>query len=94
MTPVAASVYAADAAAYTALSGSPFSQRLPLFHQLDIRLDKGWQFRTWRFSAYLELLNVYNNAAKEALNYNFNYTQSAYTTGLPFIPNLGVRGDI
>ena len=32
--------------------------------------------------------------ATVSVNYNYNFTQSSYTTGLPFIPNLGVRGDI
>jgi TonB family protein len=94
VTPVLAALYAADAAAYTNIAGTPFSQRLPLFHQLDVRVDKGWQFRTWRLSVYLEVLNVYSNAAKEAIDYNYNFTQSTYQNGLPLIPNLGIRGDI
>jgi TonB family protein len=93
-TPVVAALYAADAAAYTSIGGSPFSQRLPLFHQLDVRVDKGWQFRTWRFSVYLDVLNVYSNAAKEAIDYNYNYTQNRFQSGLPLIPNIGIRGDI
>ena len=94
VTPVTSALYAADAAAYTELTGPPFSRRLPLFHQLDVRIDKGWQFHDWRLSAYLELINVYSNAAKEALDYNYNFTQTQYQNGLPFIPNLGIRGDI
>jgi hypothetical protein len=94
VTPVTGALYAADAAAYTELTGPAFSRRLPLFHQLDVRIDKGWQFRDWRLSAYLELLNVYSNAAKEALDYNYNFTQTQYQNGLPFIPNVGIRGDI
>jgi len=87
-------LYAADAAAYTPIQGKPFSQRLPLFQQLDIRIDKGWQFRTWRLSAYLDVQNVYNYASRDSLQYNFNFTQSQYGTGLPIIPSLGVRGEI
>jgi hypothetical protein len=87
-------LYAADAAAYTAIAGKPFSERLPLFHQLDLRVDKTWQFRSWRLSAYLDVQNVYNNAAKEDLAYNFNFTQRTYQTGLPIIPSVGVRGEL
>jgi TonB family protein len=94
VTPVLSALYAADAAAYAEIDGTPFSKRLPLFHQLDLRVDKGWQFRNWHLSVYLDLLNVYNNAAKEALQYNFDFTQTQYQSGLPFIPNIGVRGDI
>ncbi len=94
VTPVTGALYAADAAAYTEITGAAFSRRLPLFNQLDLRIDKGWQFRNWRLSAYLELLNVYSNAAKESLDYNYNFTQTTYQNGLPLIPNLGIRGDI
>lgn len=86
-------VFAADAGAYAVLQGAPFSRRLPLFHQLDMRVDKRWQFRTWRLSAYLDVQNVYNNAAAEALVYNYNFSQEQFQTGLPIIPSLGVRGE-
>ena len=86
-------LYAADAAAYTPLEGEPFSERLPVFHQLDIRVDKRWQFRTWRLSAFLDVQNVYNNPAAEALFYNYNFTEQQVQTGLPLIPSLGMRGE-
>ncbi len=88
------SIYAAEAGSYVPLQGEPFSRRLPLFHQLDIRLDKGWQFRTWRLSAYLDVQNVYNNAAVEATGYNYNYSQDTYQRGLPIIPSIGIRGEL
>ena len=87
-------IYAADAGAYTPIEGKPFSRRLPLFHQLDVRLDKRWDFKHWRFSAYLDVQNAYNNAAVEDLTYNFNYTQNSYQTGIPIIPSLGIRGEL
>jgi TonB family protein len=97
MTPVnrdLPALYAADAATYTPLEGRPFSERLPWFHQLDLRIDKTWQYRTWRLSTYLDIQNVYNNAAVEAYGYNYNFTQRNYQTGLPIIPSLGIRGEI
>lgn len=87
------SIFSADAGSYIPLQGEPFSERLPLFHQLDFRIDKSWQFRIWKLSAYLDVQNLYNNAAKESYVYNFNYSQKAYQTGLPVIPSLGVRGE-
>jgi TonB family protein len=86
-------LYAADASSYTPLQGEPNSVRLPLFHQLDMRLDKRWQFRTWRLSAYLDVQNVYNNQAVEGVVYNYDFSQQTYQTGLPIIPSIGVRGE-
>jgi TonB family protein len=84
-------LYAADAGAYAPLQGEPFSERLPLFHQLDIRIDKRWQLKGLRLSTYLDVQNVYNNAAKEASAYNFDFSKKTYQTGVPIIPSLGVR---
>jgi len=91
--PALAAMYASDAGAYSPLQGKPYSTRLPVFHQLDLRIDKRWQFRTWRFSAYLDIQNVYNNAAVEGLAYNYNYSRQSYQTGIPIIPSLGMRGE-
>jgi TonB family protein len=87
-------LYAADAGAYVPLQGEPYSRRLPLFHQLDLRLDKRWQFADWRLSAYLDIQNVYNHQAVEAVIYNYNFSQEAYQTGLPIIPSIGLRGEL
>jgi hypothetical protein len=91
--PALPALYGADSGAYSPLQGQAFSRRLPLFHQLDIRIDKRWQFRTWRFSTYLDIQNVYNNAAVEGLTYNYNFSRQSYQTGIPIIPSLGMRGE-
>jgi TonB family protein len=86
-------VYAADAAAYTPLQGAPFSERLPLFHQLDMRVEKNWQYEELRLTFFVDLWNAYNNAAAEAISYNFDYSRRAYQQGLPLIPSLGLKGE-
>ncbi len=91
--PALPAIYAGDAGSYVALSGQPFSERLPLFHQADLRIDKRWTFRTWRFSTYLDVQNLYNNMAVETYVYNFDFSQKAYQTGLPILPSIGVRGE-
>ncbi len=87
-------LYAADAGAYAPLQGEPFSERLPLFHQLDIRVDKRWQMKGWKLSAYLDVQNVYNNAAAEGVVYNYNFSQKQLQTGVPIIPSIGLRGEL
>lgn len=86
-------LYAADYGAYVPLEGEVLSQRLPLFHQLDMRLDKRWQFQNYRVSAYLDVYNVYNNPGIEGVSYDFNYARQIYQTGVPFLPSVGVRGE-
>lgn len=87
-------LFHAPSGVYTPLpSGSPNSERLPLYHQLDLRLDKRWTFQDWKLSAYLDVQNAYNNANSEAIAYNFNFTSRQYVSGLPIIPSLGIRAD-
>ncbi len=91
--PALTALYAADSGGYVPIQGEAYSRRLPLFHQLDIRVDKRWQFQQWRLSTYLDIQNAYNNAAHESIAYNYNYSKSALGSGLPLIPSLGVRGE-
>jgi hypothetical protein len=86
-------LYAADAGSYAPLQGEPFSERLPLVHQLDIRLERTWRFQDWRLLAYLDVWNAYNNAVIEGNQYNFNFSRSAPQSGLPIIPSFGIRGE-
>ena len=87
-------LFHAPSGAYTPIPFSgPNSERLPLFHQLDLRIDKRWKFKAWQLSAYLDVQNVYNSQNGEGIQYNFNYTARQYFTGLPILPSLGLRGE-
>ncbi len=68
------------------------SQRLPNFHQLDIRVDKNFIFERWSLDLYVDLTNAYNRPAKEGILYNYNYSESAFLEGLPILPILGAKG--
>lgn len=88
------SLFHAPSGVYTPIPFSgTFTERLPLFHQLDIRVDKRWKFPRWELSAYLDIQNVYNHANSEGLQYNFNYTTRQYVSGLPILPSIGLRGE-
>lgn len=93
VNPALPALFSADGGTYTPLPGPFYSERLPLFHQLDVRVDKRWQFKHWRLGAFLDLQNAYNNRAVEALAYSFNYAQKTYMYGLPVIPSIGLRGE-
>jgi TonB family protein len=81
------------AGSYECITGRSFSQRLGSFHQLDVRVDKTWDFKVWKLSAYLDLYNAYNHQAPEDLSYNFNKSRSVTQGGLPIIPSLGLRAE-
>jgi hypothetical protein len=71
----------------------PYGQRLPLFQQLDLRLDKTWSFAGGKLTGYLDIQNVYIASNPQGISYNYNFTQSSYSLGLPIVPSLGLRGE-
>lgn len=88
------SVYHAPSGTYIPIPYSDdYVERLPLFHQLDIRADKTWQFKKWQLSMYLDIQNIYNRQGPEGISYNFDYTKRRYVTGLPILPSFGLRGE-
>jgi TonB family protein len=93
-TPSTTGAYNATVGSQLAASAYPaYGSRLPLFHQLDVRADKTWEFQSWKLSAYLDVQNVYYRKNAEGISYNYNYTQSAIVSGLPILPSLGVRAE-
>ena len=90
-TPVINSIYDSDSDNYIPLQGPYNSERLPAFHALDIRIDKDFNFRRWKLTVYLDLMNIYNRKNPESKVYNFDYTEQTFLYGLPILPNLGFK---
>jgi TonB family protein len=86
-------IYHAPSGVYVPIPIGDNTERLPLFHALDLRVDKRWKFKYWQLSTYLDVQNVYNNQNAEAVGYNFNYTAREYVNGLPILPSIGIRAD-
>jgi hypothetical protein len=85
--------YDANVGAYVASREfPPFAYRNPMFHQLDLRIDKSWTLAPgMKLAAYLDLYNAYNQGNVEGISYNYNFTQSTFATGIPILPSLGMR---
>ncbi len=94
-TPYSGGVMDYDAGAYSPISSSDTnSARNGAFHQLDLRMDKEWQIKDFRLSMYVDLQNAYNHQNPEAPRYNYNYSKRSSIAGLPFLPIVGVRGEL
>jgi TonB family protein len=93
-TPVTGGVFLSDFDRYAPIPGAVNSGRLPLFNQLDIRVEKQWIWDKWTLSAYFQLINAYNRQNAESFVYNYNYTQSKPQSGLPIFPVLGLKGEL
>ena len=76
---------------YIDIVGDDNSDRLPAFHQLDVRLDKTFTFKRWMLNLYVDVQIVYNRRNTETFNYSYNFQQKNRIAGLPIIPSLGLR---
>ncbi|MDD5308045.1 MAG: TonB-dependent receptor [Deltaproteobacteria bacterium] len=90
-TPVTGAIYDGDSDLYVPSYGRTNSTRMPLFHQLDLRVDKRWQWDYLALAVYLDVQNVYNRKNPEGDMYNYDYTEKQYFYGLPIIPSLGLK---
>lgn len=68
------------------------TERLPTYHQLDVRIDKLWRFDTWMFQVYVDVQNVYDADNSEGWDYQYDFRRRAQVEGIPILPTLGFRG--
>ncbi len=92
VTPVLGGTYDADTGDYVPVYGPLRSARLPFFDQLDLRAEKTFLFDTWQLGVYLDVQNVLDAQNVEAIQWDYRYRQSAYVTGVPILPTIGVKG--
>jgi TonB family protein len=94
-TPETYGFYDENVGTYQPLEGfPPNGTRLPLFHSLDVRVDKSWKVSWGTIGAYLDVLNVYNSGNAAGTTYDYNFTHAAQVNDLPFLPSLGLRAEM
>lgn len=93
-TPIRSGIYDANFGVYRPIYGDINSERVGMFHRLDLRLEKKWKFDNWDLALYVDVQNVYNRANPEGIIYNYDFSQSTILPGLPIIPSFGIRGEL
>lgn len=91
-TPTMGSVFDSDRNAYMPIYGETNSERAPIHHQLDLRIDYSWKWGPTALTAFLDIQNVYMNRSVVTKYPNFDFTQNVEFTTLPLIPSFGIRG--
>ncbi|PRQ06578.1 TonB-dependent receptor [Enhygromyxa salina] len=79
-----------DEVYYLPLRGPRGSEYQPLFHQLDIRIDKTWIRDRASVSVYFDVQNVYNHWYPEIWIYSYDWSAREQAIGLPIYPSLGL----
>ena len=87
------SVHDLDTTNYNRRSSQGTLTRFPTFHQLDLRLDKKWVFDTFSLTAYVDLLNAYNQANAENFQEDYRNREIEPLPGLPILPIIGASGE-
>jgi hypothetical protein len=90
-TPITDAAFDATTGSYLPIQGPINGDRLPTFHQLDLRVDKTWVYRRFRVTSYLDVQNVYNAQNIEFLNYSYHYRATSPVYSLPTAPSIGMK---
>ncbi|MBA3463289.1 MAG: TonB-dependent receptor [Deltaproteobacteria bacterium] len=91
-TPVMGSVFDNDRNLYIPLYADVNSERAPIHHQLDLRIDYSWKWGPTALTAFLDVQNVYLNESVVTYFYSYDFSQRIAFKSLPLIPSIGIRG--
>jgi hypothetical protein len=91
-TPAIGSILDSDRNFYIPLYGEANSERAPMHHQLDLRVDYSWKWGPTALTFFVDVQNVYMNQSVVTYFYGYDFTQRTAFTALPIIPSLGLRG--
>ena len=91
-TPAIGSVLDSDRNVYIPRYAEPNSERAPMHHQLDLRVDRSWKIGAMMLTGFLDVQNVYMNDSIVTYFYSYDYSQRTAFRSLPIIPSVGLRG--
>jgi hypothetical protein len=91
-TPATGSVFDSDRDLYVPVYAPVNSDRAPMHHQLDLRVDYSWHWGPTEMTVFADVQNVYMNDSVVTYFYSYDYSQRTAFKSLPIIPSLGLRG--
>ncbi|MBN2359209.1 MAG: TonB family protein [Deltaproteobacteria bacterium] len=88
----------ADSREYQEVRGPINSARDPIYHQLDVRLDKTFTFDWFKIGAYVDVYNAYMAQnplpISEMHIYSYDHFDVSGIGSLPIIPFFGLHGEL
>jgi len=91
-TPATGSVLDSDRNVYMPVYAGANSERAPLHHQLDLRIDYSWRWGPAALTAFADVQNVYMNESVVTYFYSYDFSQRSSFKSLPLLPSIGLRG--
>ncbi len=90
-TEIDTAIYNTDTDSYIPIYSEDINvERQDDVHQLDLRVDKVWQYTNWELLTYLDVQNVYFEKQPIGYMYNYDYTEKEAVSFPSFYPTLGV----
>jgi len=87
---VVGAVYDADSGRYRpTLTG--LTSRMPVYNQLDLRVDYEFPLGPFEASIYVDGINVYNAQNAEGMQFQYDFKRSFRLPGLPALVTVGMR---
>jgi hypothetical protein len=90
-TPIIGAEFDSDRNLHIPIPGEVNSDRAPIHHQLDLRVDYNWKWGPIAMLAYLDVQNVYLNQSIITYFYSYDYSQRSAFESLILIPSIGLR---
>jgi hypothetical protein len=84
-------VYQPEWQGWDPMSGEENSDRFPVFHQLDVRVDKTWTADRARWTAFLDVHNAYDARNMFWASYDETYSELEPEFWIPILPTLGLE---
>ncbi|MDP2342205.1 MAG: TonB-dependent receptor [Deltaproteobacteria bacterium] len=82
-----------DTTSYQALASASGGERLPTFHQLDVRVDRKWVFDAFSLTTYVDVLNLYYAQNAEGFISDYRSRELQPLPSLPIVPIIGLSGE-
>lgn len=68
-------------------------ERLPLFHGLDVRVDRRWQWDRVTLITYIDIQNIYARKNISGVRWNPRTQQAEYNEALGILPTIGISAE-
>ncbi len=69
-------------------------ERLPLYHSMDLRVDKRWYFDWFTLNTYIDAQNVYGRENVSAYRWNSRLNKIEAQSSIGILPSIGINFEI
>jgi hypothetical protein len=67
------------------------SERFPLFHSLDVRVDRRWEFDGWSLITYIDIQNIYNRDNVTTISWDAQNQRVDEQSAIGILPSIGIN---